>query len=202
MTPPPAGSVEVQHRERMQALQTEMHAKIAGAREKRDLLIVHTGEGKGKSTAAFGLLTRMLGHGRRCAVIQFVKTGDRAVERALAGPLLQWHAVGDGFTWDRQDRAGDVASCREGLALAERYLRDPAISFVLLDELNIALAYNYLPLDEVLAAWRNRTPGKHLVITGRGAPAALVEEADLVTEMRVLKHPFAAGVQAQAGIEF
>jgi len=193
---------EAAHRAHMKVVQAEMHAKIAAAKEQRDLLIVHTGDGKGKSTAAFGLLTRMLGHGRRCAVIQFIKTGDRAVERALRGPLLQWHSVGDGFTWDRQNRAGDVASCREGLALAIRYLGDPEVGLVLLDEMNIALAYDYLPLNEVLAAWHGRAPGKHLVVTGRGAPPALIEAADLVTEMRALKHPFAAGVKAQAGIEF
>lgn len=202
MTSTPGESVDAKHREQMQELQAEMHAKIAAAREKRDLLIVHTGDGKGKSTAGFGLLARMLGHKRPCAVIQFVKKGDRAVERALARPLLHWHSVGDGFTWDSQDRSGDIASCRKGLALAVGYLRDPEIGLVLLDELNIALAYNYLPLDEVLAAWRDHAPGKHLVITGRGAPAGLIEAADLVTEMRATKHPFAAGVQAQAGIEF
>jgi len=193
---------EAEHRERMKVVQAEMHAKIAAAREKRDLLIVHTGDGKGKSTAAFGMLARMLGHGRRCTVIQFIKSGDSAVERALRGPLLHWHKVGDGFTWDTQNRASDVARCREGFALACACLQDPAVRFLLLDELNIALTHGYLPLDEVLAAIHARVPGKHVVITGRGAPAGLIEAADLVTEMRAIKHPFATGVKAQAGIEF
>jgi cob(I)alamin adenosyltransferase len=193
---------EAEHREQMQALQTEMHAKIKAAREKRDLLIVHTGDGKGKSTAAFGMLVRMLGHGRRCAVIQFIKGGDHATEKLLRGPLLSWHNVGDGFTWDTQNRSADVARCREGWALACDYLRNPDVKFLLLDELNIALAHDYLPVDEVLAALRDRVPGKHVVITGRGAPEKLIAAADLVTEMREIKHPFATGVQAQAGIEF
>lgn len=198
----PSPPSEEEHRRQMQALQKEMRARIAAAKEKRDLLIVHTGDGKGKSTAAFGLLVRMLAHGRRCAVIQFIKSGDTAVERKLADPLLTWHRVGDGFTWDTQNRAGDIARCREGWDIACGYLRDSAVQFLLLDELNIALAHDYLPADEVVAAFRDRAPGKHVVVTGRGAPAALVEAADLVTEMREIKHPFAAGVRAQAGIEF
>ncbi|MFI5356898.1 MAG: cob(I)yrinic acid a,c-diamide adenosyltransferase [Opitutales bacterium] len=193
---------EAEHREQMKALQAKMHEKIAAAREKRDLLIVHTGDGKGKSTAAFGMLVRMLGHGRRCAVIQFIKSGDQAIERTLRGPLLNWHSIGDGFTWDTQNRAADIARCREGFALAAGYLRDPAVGFLLLDELNIALAHDYLPVGEVIAAVRERAPGKHVVITGRGAPPALIAAADLVTEMREIKHPFATGVRAQAGIEF
>jgi cob(I)alamin adenosyltransferase len=195
-------TTEEAHRREMQALQAEMHAKIAAAKEKRDLLIVHTGDGKGKSTAAFGMLARMLGHDRRCAVIQFIKSGDGAVERALAGPNLTWHKVGDGFTWDTQNRAADVARCREGWEIACGYLRDADCRFLLLDELNIALAHDYLPVEEVVAAFRGRAPGKHVVVTGRSAPPALIEAADLVTEMREIKHPFAAGVKAQPGIEF
>ena len=186
----------------MRSLQTQMHAKINAAREKRDLLIVHTGNGKGKTTAAFGMLVRMLGHGRRCAVIQFIKSGDNATERLLRGPLLSWHCVGDGFTWDTQNRAADVARCREGWAIACDYLRNPEVKFLLLDELNIALSHDYLPVAEVIAAVRERAPGKHVVITGRGAPPALIEAADLATEMREIKHPFQSGVRAQAGIEF
>jgi cob(I)alamin adenosyltransferase len=190
------------HRARMQALQAEMEAKIAAAKEKRDLVIVHTGDGKGKSTAAFGMLVRMLGHGRRCAVIQFIKSGDNAIERLLRGPLLEWHRVGGGFTWDTQNRASDIAQCREGWGLALRCLADPEIRFVVLDELNVVLSCGYLPLEEVLAGLRGRAPGKHVAVTGRGAPAELIEAADLVTEMKEIKHPFAAGVRAQAGIEF
>jgi cob(I)alamin adenosyltransferase len=193
---------EAEHQERMKAVQTEMHAKIAAAREKRDLLIVHTGPGKGKSTAAFGLLARNLGHGRRSVVVQFVKAGDSAIARALANPLLAWHRTGQGFTWDTQNRAADIASCRKGWELACAALADPEVKFVLLDELNIVLSYDYLPLAEVLAALQARAPGKHIVITGRGAPPELIAVADLVTEMTEIKHPFKAGVKAQVGVEF
>jgi len=197
---PPAD--EAEHHEKMQTLQAEMHARIQAAREKRDLVIVHTGNGKGKSTAAFGMLVRSLGHGRRCAVIQFIKSGDNSTERLLRSPLLSWHWAGDGFTWDTQNRASDTARCREGWAVACDLLRDPEVKFLLLDELNIALAYQYLPVAEVITALQSRAAGKHVVITGRGAPPELIAAADLVTEMTDVKHPFAAGVRAQAGIEF
>jgi cob(I)alamin adenosyltransferase len=193
---------EAEHTLRMQALQAEMRAKIEAAKEQRDLLVVHTGDGKGKSTAAFGMLARMLGHGRRCAVIQFIKSGDASTERLLRGPLLSWHCCGDGFTWDTQNRAGDIARCRQGWAIACDYLKNPEVRFLLLDELNIALASEYLPVAEVITAVNERAAGKHVVITGRGALPALIEAADLVTEMREVKHPFKAGVKAQAGIEF
>jgi len=193
---------EAEHTLRMQSLQVEMRAKITGASEQRDLLIVHTGDGKGKSTAAFGMLARMLGHGRRCAVVQFIKAGDATTEHLLRGPLLGWHGCGDGFTWDTQNRAADIARCREGWSIACDYLRDSEVKFLLLDELNIALAYDYLPVSEVLDAVLKRAPGKHVVITGRGALPALIGAADLVTEMREIKHPFQSGVKAQAGIEF
>lgn len=179
-----------------------MRARIAAARDRKALLMVHTGDGKGKSTAAFGMLARMLGHGRRCAVIQFIKSGDNAVERLLRGPLLEWHRVGGGFTWDTQDRAADIARCREGWTLALRCLVDPGLGLLVLDELNVVLSFNYLPLDEVLAGLRGRSPELHVAVTGRGAPAELIAAADLVTEMREIKHPFAAGVRAQPGIEF
>lgn len=193
---------ETEHEARMQALQTEMHARIAAAKEKRDLVIVNTGPGKGKSTAAFGLLARNLGHGRRSVVIQFVKAGDAAVARALHSPLLEWHRTGEGFTWDTQNRAADIASCRKGWQIACAALQNPEVKFLLLDELNIVLAYDYLPVAEVLAALQARAPGKHVVITGRGAPAELIAAADLVTEMTEVKHPFKAGVKAQVGVEF
>ncbi len=193
---------EAEHQERMKTIQVEMHAKIAAAREKRDLLIVHTGNGKGKSTAAFGLLARNLGHGRRSVVVQFVKSGDSAIARALRHPRLEWHRTGQGFTWDTQNRAADIASCRQGWDLACAALQNPEVKFLLLDELNIVLTYEYLPLAEVLATLQARAPGKHVVITGRGAPAELIAAADLVTEMTEIKHPFKAGVKAQVGVEF
>lgn len=191
-----------EHADRMREKQAEMHAKIAAAQEKRDLVIVHTGGGKGKSTAAFGMLARNLGHGRRSVVVQFVKSGDAAVARALKSDLLAWHRVGEGFTWDTQNRANDIASCRKGWELACAALNDPGVKFVLLDELNVVLDCGYLGTDEVLAALAGRAPGKHVVITGRGAPPALVASADLVTEMTEIKHPFKTGVKAQVGVEF
>ncbi|OIQ98852.1 Cob(I)yrinic acid a,c-diamide adenosyltransferase [mine drainage metagenome] len=193
---------ESDHRQAMQAMQAEMRRKISAAKEKRGLVIVHTGNGKGKTTAAFGMLTRMLAHTRRCAVIQFVKSHNDAVARLLQSPLLSWHHVGDGFTWDTQNRAADIASCRAGWKLACDHLQSPDLSFLLLDELNVVLAYDYLPVAEVLEALATRNPNLHVVITGRGAPEALVSAADLVTEMREIKHPFSAGVKAQLGIEF
>lgn len=193
---------EAGHREQMKALQAEMHAKMRAAREEKGLLIVHTGDGKGKTTAAFGMLVRQLGHGSRCAVIQFIKGRVDAVETILTGPLLQWHRVGDGFTWDTQNRANDILRCREGWALALGYLKSEDVDFLLLDELNIVLAYDYLPREEVLAALREKRRDQHVVVTGRGALAELSEMADLVTEMKDIKHPFRVGVKAQAGIEY
>jgi cob(I)alamin adenosyltransferase len=202
MTTSHQSSSEEEHREAMQALQAEMDAKVRAAKEKRGLVIVHTGDGKGKSTAAFGMLARMLAHKRRCAVIQFIKSGHDAAERALRCPALNWHSVGGGFTWDTQDRAADIARCREGWTLACEYFKNPEIDFVLLDELNIVLAYDYLPKEEVLAALRAKRPDQHVVITGRSALPELIALADIVTEMRELKHPFKTGVKAQVGIEF
>ncbi|HTH09721.1 MAG TPA: cob(I)yrinic acid a,c-diamide adenosyltransferase [Acidovorax sp.] len=193
---------ESEHREAMQNLQAEMREKMRAAQEKRGLIIVHTGNGKGKTTAAFGMLVRMLAHGRHCAVIQFIKSGVDAVEKLLSGPNLSWHRIGDGFTWDTQNRAADIASCREGWRLAMGYLQSSDVDFVLLDELNIVLGYDYLPKDEVLAGLRAKRPEQHVVVTGRGALPELIDLADLVTEMKEIKHPFHSGVKAQRGIEF
>ena len=193
---------EAEHRERMKALQLEMRAKMKAATDRRGLIICHTGDGKGKTSAAFGMLTRMLAHGHKCAVVQFIKSSNDAVERLLRGPLLTWDHVGEGFTWDTQDRAADIACCRAGWELAQKHFADPEVDYVLLDELNVVLNKDYLPLDEVLAALKAKRVDQHVVITGRGARSELIELADLVTEMRVIKHPFAAGVQAQRGIEF
>lgn len=193
---------EAGHRDQMKALQTEMHAKMRAAREERGLLIVHTGDGKGKTTAAFGMLVRQLGHGGRCAVIQFIKSKVDAVETCLAGPLLRWHRVGDGFTWDTQNREKDIARCREGWVLAKTYLESSDVDFLLLDELNIVLSFDYLPRAEVIDALRGKRRDQHVVVTGRGALPELMEMADLVTEMKDIKHPFRVGVKAQAGIEY
>jgi len=200
---------ETEHAAHMKTVQAEMRAKLDAAQEKRGLVIVHTGNGKGKSTAAFGMVARMLAHKRACAVIQFIKSSNDAVSKLLAstnaGANLHWHHVGEGFTWDTQSRESDIAQCRAGWQLALDYMRDPDIALIDLDELNIVLDLGYLPLEEVLAALREhrvKNPGQHIVITGRNAPDALIELADLVTEMREIKHPFNAGVKAQAGIEF
>ncbi len=197
---PPAD--DPQHRERMQELQAEMHAKMRAAKERRGLVIVHTGDGKGKTTAAFGMLTRMLAHGRKCGVVQFIKASNDAVEKLLRGPNLTWDHFGEGFTWDTQDKAADIACCRAGWEVALRHFADESVDFVLLDELNVVIQCGYLPVEEVLAALRAKRPDQHVVITGRGATPELIALADLVTEMREVKHPFAAGVQAQRGIEF
>jgi len=203
MTPKPSPTAtEEEHREAMQAIQAEMKAKLRATKDKHGLLAVHTGNGKGKSTAAFGMVARTLAHGRKCGVVQFIKSTPDAVEKVLRGPNLTWHAVGDGFTWDTQDKAADIAKCREGWSYAMEFFANPEISLVLLDELNVVLAMEYLPKDEVLTALRAKNPDQHIVITGRGALPELIELADLVTEMREIKHPFNAGVKAQLGIEF
>jgi cob(I)alamin adenosyltransferase len=193
---------EEEHRSQMQELQQEMHEKINSAKDKKDLVIINTGDGKGKSTAAFGMLARNVGHKRKSVVVQFIKAGDAAIARALAGDYLTWHNVGDGFTWDTQNREKDIASCREGWAIALAALRDPSAKFVMLDELNVVLQCQYMPVEEIIEGLKSRAPGKHVVITGRGAPPELIAFADLVTEMREIKHPFAHGVQAQVGVEF
>jgi cob(I)alamin adenosyltransferase/cytidylate kinase len=190
------------HLGQMQELQVKMRQKIEAATQRRDLVIVHTGNGKGKSTAAFGMLARNVGHRRPSIVVQFVKAGDVAVQKALAGDFLKWHHVGDGFTWDTQDKVRDIASARAGWAIALNALQDPSIQFLLLDELNIILQCGYLPVSEVIVGLKTRASGKHVVITGRGAPKELTDFADLVTEMREIKHPFTEGVQAQIGVEF
>jgi len=200
-TPSPDSSEE-QHREDMQALQAEMREKMRAAKDKHGLLMVHTGNGKGKSTAAFGMLARSLAHGRKCGVVQFIKATPDAIEKVLRSPNLTWHAVGDGFTWDTQDKTADIAKCREGWQLAYEFFKDPSVSFVMLDELNVVLSMDYLPKDEVLAVLRQKRDDLHVVITGRGALPELMALADLVTEMKEIKHPFNAGVKAQLGIEF
>jgi cob(I)alamin adenosyltransferase len=202
MTKPDPHASEQEHRAAMQDLQAEMDAKIAAAQEKRGLVIVHTGDGKGKSSSAFGMLARSLAYKRRCGVVQFIKSGADSVERVLRGPLLEWRSVGGGFTWNTQDKSADIAMCREGWEIALGWFKNPEIDFILLDELNIVLAYEYLPLGEVLAGLRTKQPMQHVVITGRGALPGLIDAADLVTEMREIKHPFKTGVKAQPGIEF
>jgi cob(I)alamin adenosyltransferase len=196
---------EARHAAKMAKRKAVQDAEVAGKTIEKGLLIVHTGPGKGKSTAAFGLVLRMVGHGRKTAVVQFIKgawsTGER-VALARFADLVTWHTMGEGFTWETQDRARDVAACRRAWETALGLLARDDISLVVLDELNIALRYDYLSLEEVLAGLAARPAGMHVVVTGRNAKAGLIEAADLVTEMMVTKHHFAAGVKAQQGIEF
>ena len=168
--------------------------------------MVHTGAGKGKSTAAFGLALRALGHGWRVGVVQFGKgawmSGERKMLETLGADKVAWHTLGEGFTWETQDRAKDEAAARRAWEKALALMAEPDIRLLILDELNIALRYEHLPLDEVLAALSARRPDLHIVVTGRNAKPELIEIADLVTEMTPVKHHFAAGVKAQEGIEF
>ena len=193
------------HREKMQRRQAARKKVLATKTEERGLLIVHTGAGKGKSTAAFGMVLRCLGHGMRVGIVQFVKgawgTGERDV-LARFPDLVTCRAMGEGFTWDTQDRARDIAAARAAWDMAKAMIADPSYRMVLLDELNIVLRYRYLPLDDVMAVLTAKPRDLHVVVTGRNAPAELVEAADLVTEMSLVKHPFRAGVKAQPGIEF
>jgi cob(I)alamin adenosyltransferase len=171
----------------------------------KGLLMVNTGPGKGKSTASFGLVLRALGHGWHVGVVQFIKgawhTGERkALERF--SDLVEWHTLGEGFTWETQDRQRDIAAAKAAWEMALKLMQDPSIRLLVLDELNIALRYDYLPLQDVLAALADRRDDLNIVVTGRNAKPELIAIADLVTEMAVVKHHFAAGVKAQAGIEF
>ena len=202
-----AGDEELnrRHNEKMARRQAARRRMLATKTEERGLLIVHTGTGKGKSTAAFGMVLRCIGHGMRVGIVQFVKgawtTGERTV-LARYPDLVTCRAMGEGFTWDTQDRARDIAAARNAWDMAKGMIADPSYRLVLLDELNIVLRYGYLPLDEVLPVLQGRPRDLHLVVTGRNAPPELIEAADLVTEMTLVKHPFRAGVKAQPGIEF
>lgn len=200
-----APAVAERHRKKMQKRKEVQDAEVAGKTIEKGLLIVNTGPGKGKSTAAFGLALRMLGHGRRVGVVQFIKgarhTGEKEALAAF-GDRVEWHAMGEGFTWDTQDLARDIAAAERAWGKACALMADPSFGLVILDELNIALRYDYLDLDAVVAALRARRPDLHVAVTGRNAKPALVEAADLVTEMGAVKHHFAAGVKAQAGVEF
>ncbi|KAB7772293.1 cob(I)yrinic acid a,c-diamide adenosyltransferase [Xanthomonas maliensis] len=192
------------HRERSQRKKELVDRRIARAVIDRGVLLVNTGNGKGKSSSGFGMLARSLGHELRCGVVQFIKgtfsTGEEAFFRRFPDQL-DYYVMGEGFTWETQDRERDVAAAQAAWQRAAAMLADAQYDFVLLDELNIALAKDYVALDEVLAALAARPPRQHVVITGRGAPQALIEAADTVTEMRLVKHAFNAGIKAQLGVE-
>jgi cob(I)alamin adenosyltransferase len=205
MTKPIEETEAERHRSKMAKRKAVQDAEVAGKTVEKGLLIVHTGTGKGKSTAAFGLALRMLGRGHRVGVVQFIKGAWHSAERdALAafGEQVSWHTMGEGFTWETQDIKRDIAAAERAWAKALELMAEPTFGLVILDELNIALRYEYLELDAVVAALRQRRAGLHIVVTGRNAKPELTEAADLVTEMTLVKHHFAAGVKAQAGIEF
>jgi cob(I)alamin adenosyltransferase len=215
------------HRLRMQRKKAVVDAKIATATAERGVLVVNTGNGKGKSSSAFGMVARALGHGMRVAVVQFIKgsfsTGEEVFFRRFEEihpcispcgrtacvqfrslrncPEVDYHVMGEGFTWETQDRERDIHAATAAWEQARRFLADPAFHMVVLDELNIALKHRYIPLDEVLEALRARPASQHVVVTGRAAPPELIELADTVTEMNVVKHAFTAGIRAQKGIE-
>ncbi len=194
---------ETRHRRRMQHKKTVVDAGIACAAEDRGVLVVLTGNGKGKSSSAFGMVARALGHGMRVAVVQFIKgansTGEEAFFRRF--PEVEYHVMGEGFTWETQDRERDIQSATAAWKKAHCYLTDPAFDLVVLDELNIVLKYDYVALADVMDALASRPERQHVAVTGRGAPSALIEAADTVTEMQAVKHAFKAGVKAQKGIE-
>jgi cob(I)alamin adenosyltransferase len=190
-------------------------AKKKAARDKimatksgdKGLIIVHTGAGKGKSSSGFGMILRCIAHDMPCAVVQFIKgawdTGERRMIEAHFSDLCEFHAMGEGFTWETQDRSRDIAMAQKGWEKAKALIRDPANRMVLLDEINIALRYDYLDVADVVAFLQTeKPPMTHVVLTGRNAKEALIEAADLVTEMTLIKHPFRSGIKAQAGVEF
>jgi cob(I)alamin adenosyltransferase len=207
MSDPTTGEDEINrlHREKMERRQAARRRVLLTKTEERGLLIVHTGSGKGKTTAAFGMVLRCIGHGMRVGIVQFVKgawgTGERTV-LARFPDLVTCRAMGEGFTWDTQDRARDIAAACAAWDMAQAMLADHSYRLVLLDELNIVLRYGYLAVGDIVAALKAKPRDLHVIVTGRNAPPELIEAADLVTEMTLVKHPFRAGVKAQAGIEF
>ncbi len=193
------------HRAKMAKRKAVQDAEVAEKTIEKGLLIVNTGPGKGKTTAAFGLALRMLGHGRKIGVVQFIKgawhTGEKDAFAAF-GDKVVWHTMGEGFTWETQDLARDIAAAERAWATALDLMADASISLLVLDELNIALRYGYLDIGAVVTALKQRRGDVHVIVTGRNAKAELIEAADLVTEMTAVKHHFSAGVKAQQGIEF
>jgi len=194
-----------EHKARMERLKASVDRRIEAAQEEKGLLIVYTGGGKGKTTAALGMALRCIGHGMKVAVVQFIKGAiDTAEERALKsfGGQVIFLRMGEGYTWETQNRERDTKFARDAWTAACGFLHDPSYAMVILDEFNIALQHDYVRLEDVLPILRGRPPMQHAVITGRGAKDELIEEADLVTEMKQSKHPFRKGIKAQPGVEF
>jgi cob(I)alamin adenosyltransferase len=197
---------DAEHKARMKKVQAAQTKKVAAKTVEKGLVIVHTGPGKGKTSAALGMAVRAIGHGMKVGIVQFIKgamtTGEKAVFDRFQG-LVEFKPMGEGFTWDTQDRARDIAVTRAAWDEVKRMIADPSYAMVIADELNIVLRYDYLPVDEVLAALAVKPAMTHVIVTGRNAPQALIDAADLVTEMVQVKHPFREqNVKAQAGVEF
>lgn len=195
------------HATKMKKKKAAREKIMAGKTEEKGLVIVHTGKGKGKSSAAFGMIFRCIAHGMPCAVVQFIKgamsTGERDLITAHFGDICAFHTMGEGFTWETQDKPRDIEMARAAWEKAKELIADPRNRMVLLDEINIALRYDYLDVGEVVEFLKTaKPPMTHVVLTGRNAKEELIEVADLVTEMELVKHPFRSGVKAQAGVEF
>ena len=199
------GDLERRHAEKMAKKKAVRDRIIATKTDEKGLLIVHTGKGKGNTTAAMGMVLRCIGHGKKVGIVQFVKgawsTGERTLLERFP-ELCVFRALGEGFTWETQDRSRDIAAATAAWATAKEMIADSSLAMVVLDELNIVLRYDYLPFDEVLSTLRAKPEGLHIVVTGRNAREELIEAADLVTEMTMVKHPFRSGIKAQQGIEF
>jgi len=200
-------SFDERHAEKMAKKKAARDRIMATKSGDKGLIIVHTGAGKGKSSSAFGMVVRCVAHGLPCAVVQFIKgawdTGERRLLTGHFGDLCQFHAMGEGFTWETQDRARDVAAAQAGWEKAKLLIADPHLRMVVLDEINIALRYDYLDVGDVVDFLRNKKPPMtHVVLTGRNAKEELIDAADLVTEMTLIKHPFRSGIKAQPGVEF
>jgi len=209
-TPVPPGGPEAElarHASKMARKKAARDKIMAGKAGEKGLIIVHTGAGKGKSSSGFGMILRCIAHEMPCAVVQFIKgawdTGERRLITTHFSDLCQFHAMGEGFTWETQDKTRDIAAARAGWEKAKELIRNPEVRLVLLDEINIALRYDYLDIGEVLEFLKSEKPPlTHVVLTGRNAKEELIEAADLVTEMTLVKHPFRAGIKAQPGVEF
>jgi cob(I)alamin adenosyltransferase len=202
-----------QYKLKMQRRKAVQEQRLAERTEEKGLIIVHTGNGKGKTTAALGMVMRSLGHGYRVAIVQFIKGAWEPAEKVALSPWtmatdgnppqLEFHAMGEGFTWETQDRDRDIEKAQTAWQTALTYIHHPDFRLVLLDEINVALKHNYLQVEQILTGLAQKPTDSHVILTGRGAPASLIEKADLVTEMTLIKHPFREqGVKAQAGIEF
>lgn len=194
------------HKAKMQKIKAARDRMKEARQSEKGLVIVHTGPGKGKSSSGFGMILRAIAHDMPCAVVQFIKgnwdTGERRLLTTHFGDLCQFHAMGEGFTWETQDKARDIAAAQRGWEKAKELIRDPAIRMVLLDEINIALRYDYLATAEVLAGLEARDARTAVILTGRDAKPEICGYADLVTEMEEVKHPFKAGIKAQKGVDF